>query len=51
MHVSHFEEFEYLDFAELFVEKENGKTAEQSLLKIITEIVSDGADLYESREQ
>lgn len=45
-----FEEFEYLDFAELFVEKENGKTAEQSLLKIITEIVSDGADLYESRE-
>lgn len=44
------EEFEYLDFAELFVEKENGKTAEQSLLKIITEIVSDGADLYESRE-
>lgn len=45
-----FEEFEYLDFAELFVEKIDEQSIEQHLLKLITEIVNDGIDIYESRE-
>ena len=45
-----FEEFEYLDFAEIFVAKESGLSVEQSILRSITEIVGDGIDLYESRE-
>lgn len=45
-----FEEFEFLDFAELFVSKECDISVEQNLLKSITEIVGDGVDLYESRE-
>lgn len=45
-----FEEFEYLDFAELFVEKEEGVSKEQILKTLITEIIGDGADIYECRD-
>lgn len=45
-----FEEFEYLDFAELFVEKEEGVSAEQVLKNLVTEIIGDGADIFECRE-
>ena len=44
------EKFEYLDFAELFVERTEGQSIELRLLKLITEIVTDGIDIYESWE-
>lgn len=45
-----FEDFEYLDFADLFVEKEEEYSVEQKLLNFISEIVGDGIDLDEIRE-
>lgn len=44
------EDFEYFDFAELFVEKADGKSMEQHLLSLIAEIVNDGIDIYENLE-
>lgn len=45
-----FENFEYLDFADLFVEKEEEYSVEQKLLTFISEIIGDGIDLDEIRE-
>lgn len=45
-----FDEFEYLDFAELFVEKQKEYSLEAKLDLEITELIGDGADLYENRE-
>lgn len=45
-----FEEFEYLDFAELFVERANDSSVEQTILNFVLEIIGEGADLFEIRE-
>lgn len=47
-----FDEFEYLDFAEMFVEKNREFSIEQRLLSAIKEMTEEnGIDIYEKREQ
>lgn len=46
-----FGEFEYLDFADLFVEKQDSANIEYKLLSEIKDIVGDGVDLYDSKEE
>lgn len=46
-----FEEFEYLDFADMFVEKQECGSIEQYLYDLIKDIVGDGTDLNEVREE
>lgn len=45
------DEFEYLDFAEMFVDRNKEFSIEQRLLGLIKEIVDNGMDIYENREQ
>ncbi|RRC92218.1 hypothetical protein EII25_05355 [Erysipelotrichaceae bacterium OH741_COT-311] len=46
-----FEKFEYLDFAEIIVEKQNDYSLEAKLVLEITDVIGDGADLYENKER
>ncbi|SEP84465.1 RNA polymerase, alpha chain C terminal domain [Lachnospiraceae bacterium RM5] len=45
-----FDEFEYLDFAEVFIERNEDYSVEDNITNIITEIVADGIDINENRE-
>lgn len=44
------EEFEFLDFGDIFVEKQEEFSVEEKLLAIITEIVGDGIDIHENQD-
>lgn len=45
-----FEEFEFLDFADVFVEKQESGSVEQKIFDIIKDIVGEGIDLEEIKE-
>lgn len=52
MHVAKsFDEFEYLDFVDIFVEKNDDSSVEEQLLNLVKDIVGDGIDLYEYRDE
>jgi hypothetical protein len=44
------EEFEYLDFADAFVERQSGNSIERKILSIMSDIIGNGIDLSESRD-
>lgn len=45
-----FDEFEYLDFADIFVERRDSESIEDKVTNLVTEIVEDGIDLNEDRD-
>ena len=45
-----FEDFEYLDFADIFVDRCEDESAEIHMFSLIKDIVGDGIDLYEYRD-
>lgn len=51
MHIAKlFDEYEYLDFADVFVVKEDNLSEEKKLIYLAREFVGDGIDLYEHLE-
>lgn len=46
-----FNEFEYLDFADLFIEKQNTGSVELFVMNLLSEVVGDGIDFNENKEE
>ena len=44
-------EYEYLDFADMFVKRKEGLDIEQKLVSLLVEFVGDGIDLYDNIEK